>query len=131
MLVELDAFLGQFEAQRPRGLVLISGKKSGFIAGADIREFTALADEAAGYALIRRGQAVFDRLEALPCPTVAAIHGFALGRRTGAALACRYRVAVAMNGCRSGCRRYSSGMHPGFGGTVRTVRLSACGPRWR
>jgi 3-hydroxyacyl-CoA dehydrogenase/enoyl-CoA hydratase/3-hydroxybutyryl-CoA epimerase len=128
VLVELDAFLGQLEAQRPRGLVLISGKKSGFIAGADIREFTALADEAAGYALIRRGQAVFDRLEALPCPTVAAIHGFALGGGLETALACRYRVAVADERLSLGLPEVQLGLHPGFGGTVRTVRLIGVRP---
>ena len=128
VLVELDALLGQLEAQRPRGLVLISGKKSGFIAGADIREFTALEDEAAGYALIRRGQAVFDRLEALPCPTVAAIHGFALGGGLETALACRYRVAVADERLSLGLPEVQLGLHPGFGGTVRTVRLIGVRP---
>jgi 3-hydroxyacyl-CoA dehydrogenase/enoyl-CoA hydratase/3-hydroxybutyryl-CoA epimerase len=128
VLVELDGYLAQLEAQRPRGLVLISGKKSGFIAGADIREFTALTDEAAGYALIRRGQAVFDRLAALPCPTVAAIHGFALGGGLETALACRYRVAVADERLSLGLPEVQLGLHPGFGGTVRTVRLIGVRP---
>jgi len=79
VLAELNEQLAKLEQSRPRGLVLISAKKSGFIAGADIREFTGIRDEAEGYALIRRGQQVFDRLAALPFPTVAAIHGFALG----------------------------------------------------
>src|ERR1700722_11156023 len=74
VLAELDGLLGQIEATLPRGLVLLSAKKSGFVAGADIKEFTQLTDEATGYALTRRGPAVFDRLEALRCPTVAAIH---------------------------------------------------------
>ena len=77
VLAELNEHLEKLEQSRPRGLVLSSAKKSGFIAGADIREFTGIRDEAEGYTLIRRGQQVFDRLEALPFPTVAAIHGFA------------------------------------------------------
>ena len=100
-----------------------SAKKSGFIAGADIREFTALTDEAAGYALIRRGQQVLDRLEALPCPSVAAIHGFALGGGLELALACRYRVAVGDERLSLGLPEVQLGIHPGFGGTVRSVRL--------
>src|SRR5579871_4952213 len=67
VLAELDTLLASLEREPPRGLVLISGKKSGFVAGADIKEFTGIEDEATGYALIRRGQQVFDRLAALPC----------------------------------------------------------------
>ncbi len=123
VLAELNEHLARFERERPRGLVLLSAKKSGFIAGADIREFTAIRDEAEGYTLIRRGQEVFDRLEALPCPTVAAIHGFALGGGLETALACRYRVGVEDARLSLGLPEVQLGLHPGFGGTVRTVRL--------
>ena len=123
VLAELNEHLGKLEQSRPRGLVLISAKKSGFIAGADIREFTGIRDEAEGYTLIRRGQQVFDRLEALPFPTVAAIHGFALGGGLETALACRYRVGVADERLSLGLPEVQLGLHPGFGGTVRTVRL--------
>jgi 3-hydroxyacyl-CoA dehydrogenase/enoyl-CoA hydratase/3-hydroxybutyryl-CoA epimerase len=94
VLQELDGILGTLERERPRGVVVVSAKKSGFVAGADIKEFTAVSDEAGGYALIHRGQQVINRLAALPCPSVAAIHGFALGGGLELALACRYRVAV-------------------------------------
>ena len=94
VLMELDGLLAQLESERPRGAVLISAKKSGFVAGADIKEFTGLSDEASGYQLIHRGQQVLNRLAALTFPTVAAIHGFALGGGLELALACRYRVAV-------------------------------------
>jgi 3-hydroxyacyl-CoA dehydrogenase/enoyl-CoA hydratase/3-hydroxybutyryl-CoA epimerase len=123
VLAELNEHLAQLERSPPRGLVLVSAKKSGFIAGADIKEFTGIRDEAEGYALIRRGQQVFDRLEALPFPTVAAIHGFALGGGLETALACRYRVGVADERLSLGLPEVQLGLHPGFGGTVRTVRL--------
>ncbi len=128
VLAELNERLAELERARPRGLILISGKKSGFIAGADIREFTGITDEAGGYALIRAGQQVFDRLEALPCPTVAAIHGFALGGGLETALACRYRVAVADERLALGLPEVQLGLHPGFGGTVRSVRLLGVRP---
>jgi len=119
---ELDRCLAEVEQRRPAALVLRSGKESGFIAGADIREFTALPDADEAYALVRAGQQVLDRLEALPCPTVAAIHGFALGGGLELALACRYRVgdrdSVAV-----GLPEVMLGIHPGFGGTVRAPRL--------
>jgi 3-hydroxyacyl-CoA dehydrogenase / enoyl-CoA hydratase / 3-hydroxybutyryl-CoA epimerase len=122
IMVELDACITQLAADPPRGLVLASGKTSGFIAGADINEFTGLqtADEA--YGLIRTGQAVLDRLEALPCPTVAVINGFALGGGLELALACRYRVAD-QDRASLGLPEVNLGIHPGFGGTVRSVRV--------
>jgi len=124
VLAELDEVLATLEREPPRGLVLISAKKSGFVAGADIKEFTGLRDEAAGFELIRRGQRVLDRLEALGCPTVAAIHGFALGGGLELALACRYRVGVDDERLSLGLPEVMLGIHPGFGGTVRSVRVA-------
>src|SRR5690349_21873063 len=79
VMLELDAQLAALEKNLPRALIIESGKTSGFIAGADIKEFTTLADPAMAFDLVRTAQKVLDRLEALPCPTVAAINGFALG----------------------------------------------------
>jgi 3-hydroxyacyl-CoA dehydrogenase / enoyl-CoA hydratase / 3-hydroxybutyryl-CoA epimerase len=123
VLLELNGLLATLEADLPRGVVIISAKKSGFVAGADIKEFTALTDEASGYELIHRGQEVLDRLAALRCPTVAAVHGFALGGGLELALACRYRVAVGDERLSLGLPEVLLGIHPGFGGTVRSVRL--------
>ena len=123
VLLELDGLLAELEQEPPRGVVVLSAKKSGFIAGADIKEFTSLSDEASGYRLIRRGQQVMARLAALPCPTVAAIHGFALGGGLELALACRYRVAVDDERLSLGLPEVQLGIHPGFGGTVRSVQL--------
>jgi len=128
VLGELDALLATLEKDLPRGVVVISAKKSGFVAGADIKEFTGITDAASGYELIRRGQQVLNRLAALPCPTVAAIHGFALGGGLELALACRYRVAVAAERLSLGLPEVLLGIHPGFGGTVRTVRVAGVRP---
>src|SRR5690349_20945330 len=58
VLVELGQLLERFEVEPPRALVIRSGKPSGFIAGADIKEFTSLRNASDGYALIRAGQQV-------------------------------------------------------------------------
>src|SRR5580765_3288768 len=124
VLMELDELLGALERDPPRGAVLVSGKKSGFVAGADIKEFTSITNAEEGYRLIHAGQQVLDRLEALPCPTVAAIHGFALGGGLELALACRYRVAVGDERLSLGLPEVQLGIHPGFGGTVRSVQVA-------
>ncbi|HEX4619828.1 MAG TPA: 3-hydroxyacyl-CoA dehydrogenase NAD-binding domain-containing protein, partial [Steroidobacteraceae bacterium] len=124
VLTELDAVLAALEQEPPRALVVISAKKSGFVAGADIREFTGITDADSGYVLIHRGQQVLNRLAALPFPSVAAIHGFALGGGLELALACRYRVAVGDERLSLGLPEVQLGIHPGFGGTVRSVRVA-------
>jgi len=125
---ELDALLQALARTPPRGVIIRSGKPSGFIAGADINEFTTLANASAGYQLTRSGQITFERLERLPCPTVAAIHGFALGGGLELALACRYRVAVGDERLQLGLPEVQLGIHPGFGGSVRAVRLLGVRP---
>jgi 3-hydroxyacyl-CoA dehydrogenase/enoyl-CoA hydratase/3-hydroxybutyryl-CoA epimerase len=128
VLMELNEVLAALEQDLPRAVVMRSAKKSGFVAGADIKEFLGITNEADGYKLIRPGQQVFDRLESLACPTVAAIHGFALGGGLELALACRYRVAVGDERLSLGLPEVLLGIHPGFGGTVRSVRLVGVRP---
>jgi 3-hydroxyacyl-CoA dehydrogenase/enoyl-CoA hydratase/3-hydroxybutyryl-CoA epimerase len=128
VLEELGALLGPLASDPPKGVVVRSAKKNGFVAGADIKEFTAFKSATDAYALIRGGQQVLDQLEALPCPTVAAIHGFALGGGLELALACTYRVAVGDDKLSLGVPEVQLGIHPGFGGTVRLVRLIGVKP---
>ena len=128
VLVELGAILGGLAATPPRALIVRSAKASGFIAGADIREFTAFKGTEDAFALIRAGQGVLDKLEALPCPSVAAIHGFALGGGLELALACHYRIAVNDESLALGFPEVQLGIHPGFGGTVRAVRTVGVRP---
>ena len=123
VMTALDARLAEIERAPPRGVVVFSAKPNGFVAGADISEFTALATREQAFELIRAGQGVLERLERLPCPTVAAIHGFALGGGLEVALACRYRVAADEDKLSLGLPEVQLGLHPGFGGTVRAPRL--------
>ena len=109
-------------AAPPKGVVIRSAKKSGFVAGADVREFSELEDEAQAVEMVRDAHRVFAALESLPCPTVAIIDGFALGGGLELALACRYRVGVKGEKFSIGLPEVMLGIHPGFGGTVRAVR---------
>ena len=122
VLLELEAHLETFNGSAPRGVVIRSAKKSGFIAGADVREFTQLTSPEQAFELVRAAQRILDHLESLPCPTVAIIHGFALGGGLELALACRYRVGVRSDSFSIGLPEVMLGIHPGFGGTVRAVR---------
>jgi 3-hydroxyacyl-CoA dehydrogenase/enoyl-CoA hydratase/3-hydroxybutyryl-CoA epimerase len=120
---ELALCLDAIAAGGPRGLIIHSAKPSGFIAGADVKEFTTLTDHAQAMALLERAHATFDRLDALPFPTLCLIRGFCLGGGLELALACRYRVAEDDPRTQLGLPEVKLGIHPGFGGTVRAVRL--------
>jgi 3-hydroxyacyl-CoA dehydrogenase/enoyl-CoA hydratase/3-hydroxybutyryl-CoA epimerase len=124
VLLELDALLRELAASPPRGLVIRSGKSSGFIAGADVKEFSELRDASQAETMVRDAQRILERLEALPCPTVAIVNGFALGGGLELALACRYRVGIKGDKLSVGLPEVMLGIHPGFGGTVRSVRLA-------
>ena len=123
VLIELGEVLGRIEASPPRGLIIRSAKKSGFIVGADVNEFTTLASVEQALVMIRRGQQLCERIAALRCATVALLQGFALGGGMELALACRYRVGVDDGRLTLGLPEVQLGIHPGFGGTVRSVRL--------
>lgn len=123
VLIELDAVLERLALDPPKGLVLRSAKASGFIAGADIKEFQSFDAKGTVGDAIRRGQQVFQRLAELPCPTVAAIHGFCMGGGTEIALACRYRVASNDPSTRIGLPEVKLGIYPGWGGSVRLPLL--------
>lgn len=123
VLEELDAELSRPLERDARGLVFASAKKTGFILGADVKEFTQLTSAAQGAALAARGQRLFARIAGLDVPTVAVIDGFALGGGLELALACDYRVAAEGYERTLGLPEVQLGVHPGFGGTVRTVEL--------
>ncbi len=104
------------------GLVISSGKK-GFAAGADITEFNTLFDAPEAQVLEKMAQSnrVFNALEDLPMPTVAAINGDAFGGGLELALAADFRVAAENS--RVGLPEVTLGIMPGFGGTVRLPRV--------
>ena len=75
VMSELDRILDDLSQQKPRGLVVRSAKESGFIAGADVEEFTRIKDPDDAMRLVRRGWDLYNKLAALPIPTLALVNG--------------------------------------------------------
>jgi 3-hydroxyacyl-CoA dehydrogenase/enoyl-CoA hydratase/3-hydroxybutyryl-CoA epimerase len=125
---EFTTLIEPIERNPPRGLVIYSGKSNGFVMGADITEFTSIDSEKRAFEVVRLGQAVMDRIEALRCPTVAVINGFALGGGLELAMACDYRLAMPNKKPIIGLPEVQLGLHPGFGGTVRAVQIMGVRP---
>jgi 3-hydroxyacyl-CoA dehydrogenase / enoyl-CoA hydratase / 3-hydroxybutyryl-CoA epimerase len=122
VLEEFEQLIALCEHKPPRGLVLLSGKTTGFVFGADVREFDGFTSAAAVTAEINRVHEMFSRLENLSCPTVAAIEGYCLGGGLEMSLSCDYRIAKDVPSTRLGFPEVQLGIFPGFGGSVRSVR---------
>ena len=120
VIIELDTIILDLMDNLPTGVVILSDKESGFIAGADINEFTTFESEEAALVNIQRAHTIFNNIEKLTCPTVALIHGFCLGGGMELSLACKYRIAEE-DSSRLGLPEVKLGIHPGFGGTVRSI----------
>ncbi|HET7929983.1 MAG TPA: 3-hydroxyacyl-CoA dehydrogenase NAD-binding domain-containing protein [Rhodanobacteraceae bacterium] len=123
VLDELDAMLERIAIERPRAVVIHSGKASGFAVGADLKEFEGYERAGTVREEIEHGQQVFQNLARLPMPTVAAIHGPCMGGGTELALACRMRVAASAPETRIALPEVQLGIHPGWGGSARLPRL--------
>ena len=107
------------------GLVIMSGKTSGFIVGADIREFESLATtEASVKDAVHQTLELLDRIDKLQLPVVAAIHGYCLGGGLELALACDWRIADREEGTRLGFPEVKLGIFPGLNGTVRSIEVA-------
>ncbi len=125
-LEELGAIIETVEAEakagKVAGLILMSGKERSFIVGADIAEFDQLDTEAKVIEGIKPVNAMLDRLERLPVPVVAAIHGVCVGGGFELILACHYRIATRDSSTRVGFPEVKLGIFPGFNGTARSIR---------
>ncbi|MGE0025441.1 MAG: enoyl-CoA hydratase-related protein, partial [Hyphomicrobium sp.] len=104
------------------GLVILSGKEKGFIVGADINEFESFESEAQVIDRLRLVLSLFDRIERLPIPVVAGIHGVCVGGGFELVLACHYRIATRDEGTRVGFPEVKLGIFPGWHGTARSIR---------
>jgi 3-hydroxyacyl-CoA dehydrogenase/enoyl-CoA hydratase/3-hydroxybutyryl-CoA epimerase len=119
VMAEFAQILDQLDVYPPTGLIVRSGKAAGFIAGADIGEFSQLDTPEQGRALVERGWTLFNRLAAVPYPTLALVRGHCLGGGLELALACRYLLAVDEPGTKMGLPEVMLGIFPGWGGMLR------------
>lgn len=123
----LPEFETQFAAVQAnsaiRGLLIASGKDSGFIAGADIDDLGLVRSASDGEKISRQGQEAMNKLAGLKIPTVAVIHGEALGGGLELALACKARVCSTHRKTKLALPEVMLGLLPGAGGTVRLPKL--------
>jgi enoyl-CoA hydratase len=125
LLKELECELVGLEHDAAVGVIVFTGAgEKAFVAGADISELKDL-DSATAREQGLRGQAVFNRIAAMPKPTIAAVNGFALGGGCELALACHIRIAS--ENAKFGLPEVSLGIIPGYGGTQRLPRLVGSG----
>lgn len=119
---ELDRALSEADADRKVRVLIITGSgPKAFVAGADIKEFAHFSVEE-GRALSADGQRkLFDHVENMGTPVIAAVNGFALGGGLELAMSCHVRVAS--DNARMGLPEVSLGVIPGYGGTQRLARL--------
>ncbi len=123
-MTEFELLLDRLRtAERVRAVVLASAKPDTFIAGADIDEIEALESLEQARDKSSFGQRVFDKLEELGKPVVAAIHGACLGGGCELVLACHHRLASDDPATRLGLPEVQLGIVPGFGGTQRLPRV--------
>ncbi len=121
VLNELADVLRLLLPENPAGIVIRSAKRAGFCAGADVSRFAGQIDPNEAERVLLQGHMVLDAISELAIPTVAVIHGHCLGGGLELALACRTRIAV--DGSKFGFPEVLLGLHPGLGGTVRSVGL--------
>ena len=120
-LSELDDVFSKLSQEKEIRAVLVSGAgEKAFVAGADIREFSSL-DAKQGQAFAQRGQQIFQKIEDLNKPVLAAVQGYALGGGCELAMACHLRLASEK--AVFGQPEINLGTLPGYGGTQRLPRL--------
>jgi 3-hydroxyacyl-CoA dehydrogenase/enoyl-CoA hydratase/3-hydroxybutyryl-CoA epimerase len=121
---EVTAILDEIENDSEiRGVVVASGKRDSFVAGADVTMLAACSDADEAEELSTAGQKLFDRIQGMTKTFVAAIHGPALGGGLELALACHYRVCSDSPKTQLGLPEVQLGLLPGSGGTQRLPAL--------
>ncbi len=115
----LDRVLDEVAADDEVRVLVITGAGNAFVSGADVNELLALSTQD-GWGASRFQQSVFNKLERLGRPSIAAINGFAMGGGLELALSCTIRIASTK--ARLGFPELGLGIIPAFGGTERLVR---------
>ncbi|RSK28078.1 enoyl-CoA hydratase [Bacillus sp. HMF5848] len=120
VLLELQHVLDELKLREDVRVVLLRGEGKFFSAGADIKEFTALQGAKSYANLSKRGQQLFEEVEAFPKPIIATIHGAALGGGLELAMACHIRYVT--EDAKLGLPELQLGIIPGFAGTQRLTK---------
>ena len=121
VLTEINLFLDEVAKNPEVNVLILTGAGSFFVVGADIKEISQITNPAEGQEAASLGQMVFNKLERLPIPTIAAINGHCLGGGNEMVMACSIRIANER--ARIGQPEINLGIIPGFGGTQRLPRL--------
>jgi enoyl-CoA hydratase len=121
VMEEIDQFFTASLGDPDIKAIVFTGAGAAFISGADIREIGTLANAKKGEEVTARGQAIFNKIEKMTKPVIAAINGFCLGGGLELAMACHIRIASER--ARFGQPEINLGIIPGFGGTQRLMRI--------
>jgi enoyl-CoA hydratase len=114
--------LAAADADSAVGVIILTGSgEKAFVAGADIKEFADFNIAQGGELALRGQQTLFDFIEQLSTPVIAAVNGFALGG--GLELAMAAHIRIASSNARMGLPETSLGVIPGYGGTQRLAQL--------
>jgi 3-hydroxyacyl-CoA dehydrogenase/enoyl-CoA hydratase/3-hydroxybutyryl-CoA epimerase len=124
VMQELDQIVHDLEnSEHIKMVVFRGGKESGFLAGADVAAIAKIQSASEAMRLIELGQTLLQRIEWLPMPTIAVIHGPCLGGGLELALACKYRIARDNSATKFGLPEIKLGLIPAWGGTQRLPRV--------
>ena len=120
---EMEAALRDIGNDTRIKAAIVTGGTEIFCAGADINEIKASTSAEDSFHHAREFQRLFDQVESLPQPVIAAVSGYALGGGCELTLACVYRLATFNDKIRIGLPEVNLGFVPGFGGTYRLPRM--------
>lgn len=119
---ELHNALKELEADHSVKVIIITGSgEKAFVAGADISEFAHFSVEEGGMLAAKGQDMLFNLIENLSTPVIAAVNGFALGGGLELAMSCHFRIAS--DNAKMGLPEVSLGVIPGYGGTQRLPQL--------
>ncbi|MCD6224332.1 MAG: enoyl-CoA hydratase/isomerase family protein [Deltaproteobacteria bacterium] len=125
LMSELDGVLDLIAADNEIAVVIITGNEKVFAAGADIKEISQINTPVKAHAFVETIQSLFNKLERLPQPVIAAVSGLALGGGCEMCMACDIRIAA--DNALFGQPEIKIGVIPGAGGTQRLPRLVGVG----
>src|SRR6056297_1908576 len=121
-IAELHDVFNELEIDENIKVIILTGSgEKAFVAGADISEFAQFSEKEGGKLAAKGQKLLFDFIENLSTPVIAAVNGFALGGGLELAMACHFRVAS--DNAKMGLPEVSLGVIPGYGGTQRLPQL--------